>query len=203
MLDFSTNWVVPVKEPGPGEITQLLDAWSGGDRQALEKLTPLIYDGLRAVAARQLRGERSGHTLQTTDLVHEAFLKLLAQDQAAWRNRSQFFAIAARLMRRLLIDHARRLQAAKRGGGAVRVTLVDFASPPSHGVEVLALDEALTRLDGIDPRQGRIVELRFFAGMSVEEVAQVLDVSPTTVKREWRLAQVWLRGELLGQADGR
>ena len=159
---------------------------------------PIIYDECRGIAARQLQHERAGHTLNPTVLVHELYLRLVDQRRANWQNRAQFFGIAAHLMRRILVDHARARRAEKRGGSAVFVTLSDAASRSDDGqtADVMAIDEALERLATLDPDQVRIIELRFFAGLTVEETAQVLDRSPRTVKREWRLARAWLYREL-------
>lgn len=184
------------KPETPIGITQLLDDWSGGDRAALERLLPIVYGELRRLAKRELRRERAGHTLQPTALVHELYVRLVDQRRASWENRAQFFAVAAQLMRRILVDHARARVAAKRGGSSPRVSLdeagdaIDEAIAPAF--EVLAVDRALTRLATLDPEQARIVELRFFSGLSVEETAHVLGRSPRTIKREWRLAKAWL-----------
>ena len=181
-------------------ITQLLDDWSGGDRAALERLLPIVYGELRRLAGRELRRERTGHTLQPTALVHELYVRLVDQRRASWENRAQFFAVAAQLMRRILVDHARARLAAKRAGSSPRVSLdeggdaIDETIAPAF--EVLAVDRALTRLATLDPEQARIVELRFFSGLSVEETAHVLERSPRTIKREWRLAKAWLYQQL-------
>lgn len=184
------------KPEAPIAITQLLDDWSGGNRAALERLLPIVYGELRRLARRELRRERAGHTLQPTALVHELYVRLVDQRRASWENRAQFFAVAAQLMRRILVDHARARVAAKRGGSSPRVSLdeagdaIDVAIAPAF--EVLAVDRALTRLTLLDPEQARIVELRFFSGLSVDETAHVLGRSPRTIKREWRLAKAWL-----------
>jgi RNA polymerase sigma factor (TIGR02999 family) len=186
-----------MREPSSPEITALLLDWSGGDRGALERLTPLVYAELRRRAAALLRRERAGHTLQPTDLIHEAFLRLVDQRRVQWQNRAQFFAIAAGLMRRILVDHARRRGRAKRGGSAIHVSIDPSAlAAEGAGAEVLALDEALTRLAALDARQARLVELRFFGGLSLEEAAAALELSLTTVKDELRVAKAWLRREL-------
>jgi RNA polymerase sigma factor (TIGR02999 family) len=180
-------------------INQLLAEWSGGDRAALDRLMPLVYDELRRLARWQLRAEAPGHTLQPTALVNEVFLRLVGQHEASWQNRTQFFGVAAQLMRRILVDHARARAADKRGGGLTRISLSDardVANAP--GFDVLAVDRALTRLAELDPAQARLVELRFFSGMTVEETALVLGVSARTVKREWRIARAWLFGQLKG-----
>ena len=177
------------------DITALLKDWSGGDRAALEKLMPVVYEELRRLAAAHLRSERSDHTLQPTALVHEAYLRLADQRSVEWANRAHFFSIAARIMRRILVDHARRRRALKRDGGGLRLTLAE-ASTEDRGPELLALDTALTSLEALDPRQARIVELRFFGGLSVEETAEAAGISTATVKREWRTARAWLRREI-------
>lgn len=184
-------------------VTELLREWSGGDREALEKLIPIVYQELRLQAARYLRRENQGHTLQTTALVHEAYLRLIEQRDVRWQNRAHFFAIAARLMRRILVDHARRKHAAKRGGLNLKLSL-DGAVSAADGddVDLIAVDEALTKLSALDEQQGRVVELRFFSGLGVEETAEVLGVSPRTVKRDWSVAKAWLHREISGRAEG-
>jgi len=185
----------------PGDVTRLLVAWSKGDRDALEDLIPVVYGELRRIAARYFRHERPGHTLQPTVLVHEAYLKLVDQDHARWQNRAQFFGVAAQLMRRILVDHARTHAAAKRGGGMTPITLVDVAdASPPRGVDVIALDEALTRLTGLYPEQGRLVELRYFGGLTIEETGEAMGTSPATVKRQWTVARAWLLRDLKGEA---
>lgn len=183
--------------PSSGEVTRLLSAWSAGDAAALEALIPLVYDELRRLAGRELRGERPGHTLQPTAVVHEAFLKLVGQKDATWKNRGHFFAVAAQTMRRLLVDHARQRDAKKRGGEAVRVPL-DAAGVTTlpRDADVLALDQALHRLAGLDATQARVVELRYFGGLTLEETAEALDTSSSTVERSFRLAKAWLYREL-------
>jgi RNA polymerase sigma factor (TIGR02999 family) len=184
----------------PGDVTQLLLAWSQGSRQALEDLVPVVYAELHRIAARYFRHERPGHTLQATGLVHEAYLKLIDQERVRWQNRAQFFGVAAQLMRRILVDHARTSNAAKRGGGLRPVTLVDVAGPSSTGgIDVIALDEALTRLTNLYPEQGRLVELRFFGGLTIEETGEALGISPATVKRQWMVARAWLLRDLEGE----
>jgi RNA polymerase sigma factor (TIGR02999 family) len=177
-------------------ITHLLTEWSDGDQGALEKLTPLVYEELRQQAARYLRRERPGHTLQTTALINEAYLRLIDAREVRWQSRAHFFAIAANLMRRILVDHARKRDAEKRGGNQIRLTLNDVLAAKETDVDLLAIDEALDRLAKIDEQQARVVELRFFSGLSVEETAAVLDVSPKTVKRDWSVARAWLRREI-------
>jgi RNA polymerase sigma factor (TIGR02999 family) len=189
--------------PSP-RITALLERWSGGDDGALDQLLPWVLRDLRKMAARQLGEERAGHTLQPTALVNETYLRLVGQRRVQWKNRAQFFAIAATLMRRILVDHARGRGARKRAGQ--RVTLgsgVDIGVPPDRGIDALALDAALERLEAMAPRQARIVELRFFSGLSVEEVAAALEFSPATVKADWALARAWLYRELRPQPEGR
>ena len=179
------------------EVTRLLTAIAGGDRAAWDELLPLVYERLRAIARRQLRGEREGHTLATTDLVHEAYFALVGMDGARWPDRAHFLGVAARAMRRVLIDHARARATQKRGGGLDRAALDLDALPARVPDEmVLALDEALRRLEARNERYGRIVECRYFAGMSIEETATVLGISPTTVKRDWMVARAWLHREL-------
>jgi RNA polymerase sigma factor (TIGR02999 family) len=182
---------------GP-EVTELLVAWERGDDEALRRLGQLVYDELRAIAAAQMRGERRDHTLQPTALVHEAFLRLSEQRRRQWKERRQFFAVASRLMRQVLVDHARTRRASKRGGDVARVevTSLDALPSPSEVFDVLALDEALTRLTALQPRLARVVELRFFGGLEVEETAELLGCSPRTVKRDWSLARAWLIREL-------
>jgi RNA polymerase sigma-70 factor, ECF subfamily len=178
-------------------ITQLLAAWSGGDRAALDALIPIVYEELRRQASRYLRRERPGHTLQTTALINEAYLRLVDQKSMRWQNRAQFFGIAAQLMRRILVDHARAKQRAKRGGSDVRVSLTDATSiTKDPDLDLVELDEALTRLAEIDPQQSKIVELRFFSGLNVEETAAALNISATTVKRDWSIAKAWLHREI-------
>ena len=178
------------------DVTALLDGWSRGDRRALDRLLPLVYAELRRVAARQLRRERAGHTLQPTALVHEAYLRLVEQRNVDWQNRAHFYGVAAQVMRRILVDHARRQKARKRGNGAQRVPIEDIAERAATEVPVLALDYALGRLEKLDPGLAHIVELRAFGGLTIDEVAHVLNVSPSTAKREWRTAKAWLRHEL-------
>jgi RNA polymerase sigma factor (TIGR02999 family) len=179
------------------EVTELLRAWGGGDALACEDLVPLVYAELRRQARRALRREGEGHTLQATALVHEAWLRLDGQHDARWESRTQFLAVAAQMMRRVLVDHARTRRALKRGGGGTQVTLGDaiHASAPD-AVDVLALDDALARLAIMDPRKARLVELRYFAGLSIPETASALGVSLATVGREWAVARMWLRREL-------
>jgi RNA polymerase sigma factor (TIGR02999 family) len=182
---------------GAHEITELLVAWSGGDKSALERLMPLVYDELRRLAHRHMNRERADHTLQTTALVNEAYLRLVNWKEVQWQNRAHFFAVSAQMMRRILVDFARERRYLKRGGGALRVSLTEAASfTEQQGADLVALDEALIALAEMDPRKGQVVEMRFFGGLSVEEVAEVLKVSEETVIRDWRLAKVWLLREL-------
>ena len=187
-----------MNDPPQHEVTQLLHEWSQGDRAALDKLIPIVYDELRRQAANYMRRERAGQSLQTTALVHEAYLRLVDQRAVEWQNRNHFFAIAAHLMRRVLVDHARQHQAVKRGGAELKLQPLDDAEATGEGedIDLVALDEALERLALLDEQQSRVVELRFFSGLSVEETAEVLKVSTRTVKREWRSAKAWLRAEL-------
>lgn len=179
------------------DVTQLLVAWRGGNKEALNSLFPLVYDELRRLAKHYMSRERANHTLQTTALVNEAYLRLANQSDVEWQNRAHFFGIAAQVMRHLLVDHARAQQYAKRGGGAQRVTLDETAAINSEDqTTLLALDEALSRLGALDERKMRIVELRYFGGLSVEETAEVLGVSEITIKREWLKAKAWLYREL-------
>jgi RNA polymerase sigma factor (TIGR02999 family) len=175
----------------------LLDDWSRGDRRALETLLPVVYAELRRIAARQLRRERDGHTLQPTALVHEAYLRLVEQRSVNWESRAHFFGVAAQVMRRVLVDHARRQGAKKRNGGAQRVPLEAAAETAAvDQIPVLLLDHALGRLETLDPGLAQIVELRAFGGLTIDEAAHVLNVSPTTAKRDWRTAKAWLTNEL-------
>ncbi len=177
----------------PQEITRLLAEWAGGDRAALDQLAPLVHAELRRIARRQMSGERHGHTLQATALVNEAYLRLAGQGGFEWQSRAHFFAVCAQVMRHILIDHARAHTRDKRGGGAAHVSLDEAAvAAGERASELLALDEALRALEAVDAQKGRIVELRYFTGLSVEETAEVLKISPTTVRREWRRAKAWL-----------
>ncbi len=176
--------------------SELLEQSTGGDARALDALFPLVYDELRRLARSYLRSERPGHTLQSTALVHEAYLRLVNQN-ASWQNRAHFFGIAAQMMRRILLDHARSHNAARRGQGACKVTLDEqVAEVKLQDIDIMALDEALTRLAQFDAQQSRIVELRFFAGLSIEETSEVLKLSPATVKRDWAMAKAWLYREI-------
>lgn len=185
-----------------GEVTMLLGELKLGRKDALERLMPLVYRELRRVAGRCMRDERPGHTLQATALVNEAFLRLVDQDHADWQNRAQFVAVAGQVMRRLLVDHARGRRALKRG---IPITLNEEifhgAGRPDQTEEILAVDEILVRLEELDPQQARIVELRYFGGLSVEETAEAMAISPRTVKRDWAMAKGWLKGQLSGATD--
>jgi RNA polymerase sigma factor (TIGR02999 family) len=184
------------------KITELLIDWNNGRNGALEDLLPLVYGELRRLAAHRLRQERPDHTLQPTALVHEAYLRLVDQRRVRWQNRAHFYGVAAHIMRRILVDQARARKADKRGGEWQRVTLTDNKTPnESRDVDVLALDNALQRLATLDPQQERIVELRYFGGLTLEETAEVVGISTATVKREWAIAKAWLRAELSGQLD--
>lgn len=183
----------------PGPVTELLRAWSEGDDAALERLMPLMEAELRRLARGYMGHERRGHTLQTTALVNEAFMRLIDARQVRWQDRAHFLAISARLMRRVLVDHARRRGFQKRGGDARRITLDEgMVTSPGPGLDLVALDRALEELEKADPRKSRVIELRFFGGLSVDETAEVLQVSTDTVKRDWRLAKLWLLRELDG-----
>lgn len=180
------------------DITAMLKAWSKGESTQPDEVFPLVYDELHRRAHSYLRRERLGHTLQTTALIHETYLKLREQHNFEWESRAHFFAICATLMRRILVDYAKTKHRAKRGGGAVHVPVegLMLAASKTDGIDLLALDDALTRLAKLDPQQARIVELRFFSGFSIEDTAAVLGISPSSVKREWRAAKAWLRHEL-------
>ncbi|MBY0504530.1 MAG: sigma-70 family RNA polymerase sigma factor [Bryobacteraceae bacterium] len=181
------------------DVTGLLLDWSqAGNRQALDALTPLVYDELRRLAGAYLRRERHDHTLQSTALVHEAYLKLIDQRNVKWQNRAHFFGVAAQMIRRILVDHARSHQAQKRGAGAAALSLDEALGVPGaqKDVNLVALDDALAELEKFDPQQSRVIELRYFAGLSIEETAEVMSISPATVKREWSTARAWLFREL-------
>ena len=183
-------------------VTELLIGWGKGDKEALDALLPLVYEELRKQAAGYLRRERVGHTLQTTALIHEAYLKLVDQKNVHWQNRAHFFGIAAQLMRRILVDHARTKKRAKRGGSDIRVSFNDAnLMGQAKDLDIVALDEALNHLAEIDEQQSRIVELRFFSGLTVEETAEVLAISPATVKRDWSMAKAWLHREISGEVE--
>jgi RNA polymerase sigma factor (TIGR02999 family) len=180
-----------------GEVTGLLAAWAGGDGAALERLVPLIHGELQRMARRYMRAENPGHTLQTQALVNEAYLKLAGSNEVGWQNRAHFFAVSARIMRRILVDAARALTADKRGGDVVKVDLNEsIDGMPERGRQLVALDEALDALARFDPRKAEVVEMKFFGGLSVEEIAEVLKMSPRSVMRDWNLARAWLAREL-------
>jgi len=185
---------------GTADITDLLQRWSRGERTALDRVLPLVYSELRKIAARQLRHDQAEHSVDPTDLVHALYLQLVDQRRATWANRTQFYAVVAQMMRRILVDHARARLADKRGAGAVSVSLAALANDAAVAhtpiSDVVEIDQALERLAARDPEHARIVELRFFAGLSIEETAHVLDRSPATIKRAWRLAKAWLFREL-------
>ncbi len=193
----SSNTHLLLMTPSPEEVTDLLNEWGNGDQEALNRLMPLVYDELHRLASRYLRHERVGHTLQTTALVHEAYLKLVDQKTANWRNRVQFFAAAAKVMRHVLVDYARSRRAAKRGGDYCRLSLDEAAiSSEEKDADLLVLNEALDNLAAIDPQQSRVVELRVFGGLTVEDTAEALGISPRTVKREWSMAKAWLHQQI-------
>jgi RNA polymerase sigma factor (TIGR02999 family) len=194
-----------VNNKPPGEVTQLLLRWRAGDEAALASLLPLVYEELRSMARRHLRHERDSHTLQRTALVHEAFLRMVDQQQVDWESRTQFYGLASQMMRRILVDHARRRATSKRGDGAPHVDLDavlqeegEDSAPPAQEEEIdfAAVDDALKRLEVLDPQQGKLVELRFFGGLSIKETADIIGVSPATVKREWAIARAWLQREI-------
>lgn len=188
--------------PESGEVTRLLIEWSSGKAEALENLLPLVYDELRRIAGGYLRRERPGHVLQPTALVHEVFLKLVDQQAIEWKSRAHFFGIMARSMRQILVDHARARTADRRGGDAIRIPLDEgLMGTPPRAVDLINLDDVLNRLASLDPDLARMVELRFFGGLTVEEAAVVLEISPRTVKREWRTARAWLQKELAGISE--
>ena len=193
----------PVRDPAPGDVTRLLLAWQNGDRGALERLIPLVYDELHRLAKNHLRKERPGHTLQPSAIVNETYLKLVDRPAANWQNRAHFFAISAQLMRRILVDSARAHRSKKRGAGLSKVTLDEaLIGPQEKGQDLVALDDALTVLAEVDPRKSQVVELRFFGGLSAEETAEILKVSPDTVLRDWKLAKTWLKREISKGSGG-
>jgi RNA polymerase sigma factor (TIGR02999 family) len=182
---------------GPQDITRLLEEWTGGSQAALDRVVPVLYDELRRLASHYMRAERTGHLLQTTAVVHEAYLRLVDRDNVSCRSRTEFFAIAAQVMRRVLVDHARGRDRVKRGQGGAPVSLDEAAVlSDDRAEELIAIDSALNGLAAFDARKGRVFELRYFGGMSVEEVAEALRVSPVTVARDWRMAKVWLRRQM-------
>jgi RNA polymerase sigma factor (TIGR02999 family) len=185
------------------DVTQLLVNWSRGDQAALEQLMPLVYGELRRLAAAYLRRERSNHTLQSTALVHEAFMRMVSQQEVQWKNRAHFYGIAAQMIRRILVDYARSQRAEKRGAGAVKLELDEAMAVVQSAPEInlLGLNDALERLAQLDERQSRVVELRFFAGLSIEETAEVMHLSPASIKREWQTARAWLYREMSTARD--
>jgi RNA polymerase sigma factor (TIGR02999 family) len=186
----------------PGEVTRLLVAWRRGDARALDSVLPLVYAELRRIAHRYMRDERSGHPLQTTALVHEAYIRLLGVTRVEWESRAHFLAISAQMMRRILVEAARRRRADKRRGDASHVALEEALVPaPDRAADLLALDDALERLTALAPRKARVVELRYFGGLTVEETAAALDVSGETVMRDWRMAKLWLQRELTSSTE--
>ncbi|HEY0051420.1 MAG TPA: sigma-70 family RNA polymerase sigma factor [Pyrinomonadaceae bacterium] len=180
------------------QITQMLKKWSEGNQEVLDKLMPLVYEELRRQASRYLRRERANHTLQTTALIHEAYLKLIDQNQVEWQNRTHFFAIASQAMRRILVDYARERNRDKRGGAAENLPIEEaaFVVSPGKNIDLVALDEALNRLAEFDERQARVVELRYFSGLSIDETADVLGISNVTVRRDWNMAKAWLHQQI-------
>lgn len=181
----------------PNEVTQLLINWSNGDKAALDDLVPMVQAELRRIARRYMRREDPGHTLQTSALINEAYIRLIDQQDVQWQNRAHFFAVAAQVMRHILVDHARRHAYAKRGGGARKVSLDEATvSTEQRAAELIALDDALNKLAALDPRKSKIIELRFFGGLNIEETAEAMKISSPTVQREWRSAKAWLRREM-------
>lgn len=184
----------------PPEVTRLLVQLTDGNRTVLDELLPLIYDELRRLASHYLRRERSDHTLQATALVHEAYMRMVDQSRVRWQNRAHFFGVSAQMMRRILVDHARRHAAEKRGSGGEKLALEDVSGLSiAPDKDMVALDDALNRLAEFDPQQARVVEMKYFGGLTIEEIAEVLDISPATVKREWATAKAWLFRELTGE----
>jgi RNA polymerase sigma-70 factor, ECF subfamily len=193
-----------MSKPSMQNVTQLLQAWSDGDQEALAKLTPLIYAELHRLARRYMAQERPGHLLQTSALVNEAFIRLIDWQNVRWQNRAHFFGVSAQLMRRILVDFARTQNYAKRGGEALRVSLSEAAAvPDERSTDLVALDEALAQLAVLDPRQSQVVEMKFFGGLEMEEIAEVLNVSLGTIKRDWSLAKLWLLRQLNGPTEQR
>jgi RNA polymerase sigma factor (TIGR02999 family) len=190
-----------ISELANGDVTQLLSQWRDGDRAALDRLMPLVYEELRTIAGRFLRRERPGHTLQSTALVHEAYVKLVDQNRSDWQSRAHFYGVAATIIRNILVDHARARNAMKRGGAQPALSLDEaLAVPNSQDLDLVAVDDALLNLSRLDPQQARIVELRFFAGLTIEETAEVLGISESTVKRDWIVAKTWIY-RTLSQTD--
>jgi RNA polymerase sigma factor (TIGR02999 family) len=190
---------VKVATPAPHDVTALLESWSNGDPDALQRLMPLVYDELHRLARNYLRRERPDHTLQSTALVHEAYMRMVNQKTVHWQNRAHFFGVAAQSIRHILVDYARSYQTTKRGSGGHKLSLDEaIAITEARDIDLIALDDALNGLSAVDPQQGRIVELRFFGGLSIEETADVLKISPATVKRDWVMAKAWLYRNLSG-----
>jgi RNA polymerase sigma factor (TIGR02999 family) len=188
----------PIPTPDQTDVTRLLLDLTKGDSNAVNQLMPMVYDELRRIAGAHLRRERPGHTLQSTALVHEAYIRLIDQHNVEWRNRAHFFAIASRMIRRILVDHARGVHAAKRGAGAPKLSLDEaLGVPDGRDLDLVALDDAMETLAKIDPDQVRLIELRYFAGLTIEEAAEVMKISPATVSREWNTARAWLLRELV------
>jgi RNA polymerase sigma factor (TIGR02999 family) len=187
-----------VETGGSRQVTELLVRWRQGDRQALDALIPLVYEELRRIAQHFLQRERPGHTLQSTALVHEAYVRMVGQNLPQWQSRAHFFGIAAQLMRQILVDHARTRQAAKRGGDVFKLSLDESSAlPEQKDLDLIALDDALKSLSELDPQQSRIVELRYFAGLTIEDTSEVMGISPATVKRDWATARAWLQREMM------
>jgi len=194
-------WAVPVGEENPNEITRLLKAWGGGDEAALERLAPMVYQELHRMARRYMNREAPGNTLQTTALVNEAYLRLAGAGDVDWQDRAHFFAISAQMMRRILVDAARARRSEKRGGPAAQLNFDQVPDvAPSRGRDLIALDDALNELAKLDPRKVRVIEMRFFGGLSVDQTAEILKISPQSVMRDWKLAKAWLTREISGKA---
>jgi RNA polymerase sigma factor (TIGR02999 family) len=182
-----------------GEVTKLLRAWGSGDRDALDRLTPRVYDELRRMSRKYMRNERVGHTLQATALVNDVYVRLVDVGSVDWKDRAHFFAVCAQMMRRILIDSARARNAGRRGGGAVKIDVEDVCvGAPDRDASTIALDDALSALASLDPRKVQVIELRYFGGLSVEETAEILKISPQSVMRDWKLAKAWLAREMAG-----
>lgn len=196
-LTIEADFTRMISSPAREDVTRMLIDWSGGDPEAPARLMPLVYEELRQLARQYLQRERPDHTLQATGLVHEAYLRLVDQSTTTWQNRAHFFGVAAQVMRRILVDYARSHRAEKRGGGWDKLVFDEALAPSAErSIDLVALDDALKDLLAFDPRQSQIVELRFFGGLTNEEIGEILDVSPRTVKREWRMAKAWLRREI-------
>lgn len=201
-LKIEADFPRMISSPAREDVTRMLVDWSGGDREAPARLIPFVYEELRSLARQYLQRERPDHTLQATGLVHEAYLRLVDQSTTTWQNRAHFFGVAAQVMRRILVDYARAHRAEKRGGGWDKLAFDEALAPAAErSIDLVALDDALKDLLALDPRQSQIVELRFFGGLTNEEIGEVLDVSPRTVKREWRMAKAWLRREIVTEEN--